>query len=177
MRSLRCFEKVVHPENLWLAWRDFERTKRRRRDVAAFGVDAERQVLRLSRELSAGRWSPGGYKLLRICDPKRRLVAAAPVRDRVVHHALHRVLAPWWNRRFLHHSYACLPGRGSHRALLAFLGRARRFRFVLSLDISRYFYSIDRSSLQQLLFPAFPEARLQALLQRVLDSGGTLYRS
>ncbi|HND33697.1 MAG TPA: hypothetical protein PLA94_27045, partial [Myxococcota bacterium] len=70
MRSLRCFEKVVHPENLWLAWRDFERTKRRRRDVAAFGVDAERQVLRLSRELSAGRWSPGGYKLLRICDPK-----------------------------------------------------------------------------------------------------------
>ena len=68
-------------------------------------------------------------------DPKRRLVAAAPVRDRVVHHAVHRVLAPRVNSSFSAHSYACLPGHGSHRAVLAFLGRMRSFRYVLQLDV------------------------------------------
>jgi hypothetical protein len=58
--------------------------------VAAFSLDAERHVLRLSRELAEGSYRPGPYRLLPITDPKRRLVAAAPVRDRVVHHALHR---------------------------------------------------------------------------------------
>ncbi|HNC99255.1 MAG TPA: reverse transcriptase domain-containing protein, partial [Myxococcota bacterium] len=176
MRSFRGFEAVVSPENLWQAWRSFERGKRRRRDVAAWGIDAERGVLRLSRELAEGRWRPGRYRLIRVRDPKRRVVAAAPVRDRVVHHALHQILAPWWNRRFIHHSYACLPGRGSHRALLCFFRRARSHRYVLSLDIARYFYSIDRSILKNLLFPAFPEPPLRALLQRVLDSGADLYQ-
>jgi hypothetical protein len=174
--SWRCRDEVASPLNVWCAWRDFERGKRRRPDVAAFALDADRHVLRLARELADGSYRPGGYRLLRITDPKRRLVAAAPVRDRVVHHAVHRVLAPRVNSSFSAHSYACLPGRGSHRAVLAFLGRMRRFRYVLQLDVRRYFYSIDRDVLAALLLPRCREAPLRVLLQRLIDSGGSLYR-
>lgn len=176
MKSWRVWDQLVDPLNVWRAWLEFERGKRRRPAVAAFGLEAERHVLRLARELREGRWEPGGYRLIRVTDPKRRLVAAAPVRDRVAHHALHRVLAPLFNRGFIEHSYACLPGRGSQRAVLAFLGRLREFRYVLQLDVRRYFYSVDRAVLGGLLLPRCREAALRALLQRLLDSGGELYR-
>ena len=162
--------------NVWLAWREFERGKRRRPDVATLGINAERSVLHLSEALRNGAWRPGRYRLLRVRDPKRRVVAAAPVLDRVVHHAIHRVLAPWWNRGFIEHSYACLPGRGSHRAILTLRRRMRRFRWVMGLDIARYFYSIDRAGLRELLQRRLPEPPLRALLDRVLDSGAGLYR-
>jgi hypothetical protein len=176
VRTWHGWDEIVAPLNVWRAWREFERGKRRRPDVAAFSLEAERHVLRLARELAAGTYRPGGYQLRRITDPKRRLVAAASVRDRVVHHALHRVLAPQVNRSFIEHSYACLPGRGSHHAVLAFLGRMREFRYVLQLDVRRYFYSIDRGVLASLLLPRCRESPLRALLRLLLDSGGTLYR-
>ena len=176
VKRIRAFAELTSLDNVWAAWRSFERGKRRRPDVAAFGIDAERHVLRLASELREDRWRPGAYRLLRVRDPKRRVVAAAPIRDRVVHHAIHRVLAPRWNRGFIEQSYACLEGRGTHRALLTFARRARKHRWVLCLDISRYFYSIDRERLRRLLWDRLPEPPLRALLQRVLHSGGGLYR-
>ncbi|MCK6529905.1 RNA-directed DNA polymerase [Myxococcota bacterium] len=170
------FDDVVSVDNVWRAWRDFERGKRRRPDVAAFALDADRHVHRLARELASGAWHPGPYRLLRITDPKRRIVAAATVRDRVVHHAIHRVLAPRWDRSFLDQSYACLVGKGSHRAVLRFLGELRRYRFVLQLDVRRYFYSIDREILRTLVYGRAGGADLRALLDQVVDSGGGLYR-
>ncbi|MCB9764977.1 MAG: RNA-directed DNA polymerase [Alphaproteobacteria bacterium] len=176
MKSFRCQAELVDPVNVWRAWRDFERGKRRRPDVAAFSVEAERHVLALADALASGRYVPGPYRLLHVVDPKRRIVAAAAVRDRVVHHAIHRVLAPRLNRRFIAHSYACLPNRGSHRAIRRFQRSLRRHRFVLQLDVRRYFYSIDRARLRALLHRRLPEPPLRELLDQVLNSGADLYR-
>lgn len=79
MKSLCCWRELVDPLNLWRAWRDFEHGKRRRPAVAAFALDADREVHRLARELEAGTYWPGPYRLLRISEPKRRIVAAAPI--------------------------------------------------------------------------------------------------
>lgn len=175
MKRIRAWREVVDTLNVWRAWRDYARGKRRRPAVAAFALHAPSRVLQLARELANGTWRPGPYRTLRITDPKRRLVAAAPVRDRVVHHALHRVVAPRLNRRFIDHSYACLAGRGSHRAVLRFLAGLRRHRHVLLLDVRRYFYRIDRYVLRDLLWRQLPEPELQALVATILDSGARLY--
>ncbi|MCP4378323.1 MAG: RNA-dependent DNA polymerase, partial [bacterium] len=103
-----------------------------------FEQDADRQVVRLHRGLTSECYRPGDYRLFPIWEPKRRLIAAAAVRDRVVHHALHRVLAPLLDPNLIHTTYACLPNRGSHRALLAYLAALRRYRCVLMLDIRHY---------------------------------------
>ena len=84
------------------AWR-----KRRRPDVAAFLLNLETEVFALRRELLAGGWQPGPYRIFRVTDPKPRVISAAPFRDRVVHHALTMVLEPPFERRFIRDSYAC----------------------------------------------------------------------
>ena len=68
--------------------------KRRGPGPAAFLANLETEVLALERELRAGTWRPGGYVSFEIRDPKRRLISAAPFRDRVVHHPVHAVIAP-----------------------------------------------------------------------------------
>jgi len=175
VKSFRVWDEIVDPANVWRAWREFASGKQRRPRVAELAIDAPSHVLRLANELAFGDYRPGSYRLIKIRDPKRRVVAAAPVRDRIVHHALHRVLAPRLNRSFSDQSYACLEGRGSHRAVLRFRGELRRYRWVLSLDIRRYFYSVDRAILRALLFRRLPEPKLRGLLGRIIASGAGLY--
>ena len=90
--------------------------KRRKPVPAAFLANLETEALRLERELRSGRWRPGRYVEIEVMDPKRRLVSAAPFRDRVVHHAAHAVVAPLFERGFIHHSYANRVGRGARTA-------------------------------------------------------------
>jgi hypothetical protein len=49
---------------------------------------------------------PGGYVQFEIAAPKRRLISAAPFRDRVVHHALCNLIEPIFEVRFIPDSYA-----------------------------------------------------------------------
>ncbi len=62
-------------------------------------------------------WAPGAYYSFYIRDPKKRLVSAAPFRDRVVHHALCRVTEPLFERAFIGDSYANRKGKGTHAAV------------------------------------------------------------
>ena len=170
------FERVVALENMWHAWRDFRRGKRHRPTVRAFELDADRSVARLARSLAEGSYRPGAYRLKLLRDPKTRLIAAAPVRDRVVHHAVHRLVAPVLDRSLVDATYACLPGRGTHRALIAFLAALRRYDHVILLDIRHYFMSIDRAILLQLLARKLRERRLLNLLKVIADGGAGLYQ-
>jgi len=68
--------------------------------VAAFEFNLESNLLRLRDELLGHAYRPGGYRHFTTLTPKRRKVSAAPFRDRVVHHALVRVIEPIFERRF-----------------------------------------------------------------------------
>ncbi len=170
------FDEIASTINLWRAWREYRRGKRSRPSVLAFEPEADREVIRLHYALERGAYRPGSYRLMLVREPKVRLIAAAPVRDRVVHHAIYRVLAPRLDRRLIDHTYACLPGRGSHRAALRFLRALREHRFALLLDIRHYFLSIDQRILLDVMERYIKDQRLLALLGIIARSGEGLYR-
>lgn len=172
----RQFEVITSVENLWHAWLDFRRGKRGRPTVIRFEPHAMRHILRLERALKAETYRPEGYRLKLIHDPKVRLIAAAPVRDRVVHHAIYRVLSPRLDTSLVPTTFACLPGRGTHRAVLAFQRALRRYRWVLHLDIARYFISIDRSILMALMARKLKDPRVLSLLARIAHRGADFYQ-
>lgn len=86
------------------------------------------------------------------------------------------MLAPHYDRSLIDQTFACRPGKGTHRAALAYLDATRRFRFRLHLDIRRYFPSVDHGILLALLLPPVREPHLAALLRRLVESGRGLYR-
>ena len=69
--------------------------------MAAFEYRLEDNLFQLQDELLARTYRPGQYVSFYIHDPKRRLISAAPFRDRVVHHALCNVIEPIFERSFI----------------------------------------------------------------------------
>ena len=129
------FDGVCSFRNLVRAYRKARRGKRDKPDVVAFDFRQEDELLQLQRELLSGDYRPGGYRNFLLFEPKRRVISAAPFRDRVVHHAICNVIEPLFERRFIYDSYSCRPGKGTHKALDRFTKYARRQRFVLKADI------------------------------------------
>jgi hypothetical protein len=76
-----------------------QRGKRWRPDVLAFNRRLEAELFKLQSELRNFTYQPGPYRRFVIRDPKPRIIAAVPYRERVVHHALCAAIAPPLERR------------------------------------------------------------------------------
>jgi RNA-directed DNA polymerase len=161
--------EVVSFQNLLGAASDAARGKRSRPDVASFLLNLEPELLRLRRELESGEYRPGAYRTFQVHEPKVRLISAAPFADRVVHHALTRVLEPIFERRFTHNSFACRKGMGTHRALTSAWQASCRFAYVLKCDVQKYFASIDHAILKELLTRVVKCRRTLDLAARIID--------
>jgi len=148
-RAGNLFEKIVSFENLLLAARKAQRGKRFKNEVLAFNRRLEENLLRLRDALRCGDYAPGAYRTFEIYEPKRRLISAAPYRDRVVHHALCNVIEPLFDRRLLDSCYANRTGKGTHRALDHFVRCARQRTWCLRADVEKYFPTMDHEILKE----------------------------
>lgn len=62
--------------------------KRKREEIAAFERNLELELVDLQESLQKQTCQPGGYFSFYRTEAKRRLIFAAPFRDRAVYHAL-----------------------------------------------------------------------------------------
>ncbi len=112
-----------------------------------------------------------------ISDPKPRMIHKASVRDRVLHHAIYRVLYSYFDRRFIADAFSSRDRKGTHRGILRFEGMARKVSknntrtcWVLKCDIRKFFATIDHEILFRILERQLPDGDTFWLLRRVIDS-------
>ena len=165
------YEQVCSWQNLREAHRKAARGKRSKSPAASFEIRLADNLLELEQELRAFTYQPGAYHSFYIHEPKRRLISAAPFRDRVVHHALCNVIEPIFERSFIDDSYANRVGKGTHRALDRAQQFAQRFPYVLQCDLKQFFPSIDHAVLRDVLARKIPDADVLWLVDRILASG------
>lgn len=165
------YDRVCSWENLREAHRKASRGKRGKAPAAAFEVRLADNLLELEQELRDHSYKPGAYHSFYIHEPKRRLISAAPFRDRVVHHALCNVIEPIFERSFIADSYANRVGKGTHRALDRAQEFSRRFRFCLQCDLRQFFPSIDHAILHDTLARKIADPDVLWLCDRILASG------
>lgn len=145
------WQKLTSFENLLLAFGKARQRKRARPDVQRFEFDLERELLDLQDELRSKSYRPGEFREFILYERKPRSICVAPFRDRVVHHALMNQLEPVLEGALAPYTYACRKGRGVHRAVRHYQHSAKRYPYVLKLDIASYFACIDHGILQGLL--------------------------
>lgn len=168
------FTQLTTWDNLLLAYRKASLHKRGHANVAAFEHDLEENLLTLQQELRSRTYCPGAYTSFYIHEPKRRLISAAPFRDRVVHHALCNLIEPVFERSFIFDSYANRLGKGNHRALDRLQAFARRYRYVLLCDIRQFFPAIDHAILKKELGRKLTDPDILWLIDKILDSGAKM---
>lgn len=171
------FEDIISIENLLEAWREFVKGKGKRKDVQEFSLRLMDNIFALHDDIRNHTYRHGPYQAFSICDPKPRNIHKATVRDRLVHHAIYRILYPFFDRTFIADSYSCRVGKGTHKALNRFRefgNRASRNNtktcWVLKCDIKKCFASVDQEILLGILRQYIPYADIIWLLERVIKS-------
>ncbi len=114
---MTLFEQIVSFSNIHDAYLKARRLKRYRYSILKFGCGLEENLLSLQRDLLSKTYKHGGYREFTVIDSKKRLIRAAPFRDRVLHHALCNVIEPILDKGFIYDSYACRVGKGTHVAV------------------------------------------------------------
>src|SRR3989344_3535193 len=107
LNKLVNFEEIISIENLLFAWKEFLRGKRNKKDVQEFQLHLMDNILSLHNDLKNKTYIHGGYYAFNISDPKPRNIHKASVRDRLLHHAIYRILYPYFDKKFIHDSYSC----------------------------------------------------------------------
>lgn len=173
------FDSIVSLETLTKAHKKCMAGKRSSRNAATSNYAFMSELLEIQAELVSGLYRPAPYRRRLITEPKVRRIQAPAFRDRIVHHAIHSVLNPFYERHFINDSYACRPGKGTHRAV----ARVQKFvklnpnAYACQLDISKYYGSVNHDKLYQLLVKRIADQRLLDLLRVIIDSSdsGTEY--
>lgn len=114
-------------------------------------------------------YRPGPGRCFAIRDPKPRRIYALPFVDRVAQHWLIARTLPAIERSLVDQTYACRRGRGTHACLRRAADLTRARRFVLRLDVQKFFASIDHELLRAQLGRVTPP-ELRWLSDRFLDA-------
>jgi RNA-directed DNA polymerase len=164
------YSEIYSFANLWQAARQAQKGKRYQPNVLAFNRHLEQNLFAIQAQLIHQSYQPGNYTTFYISEPKKRMISAAPYRDRVVHHALCQVIAPLFERGFIFDSYANRLGKGTHRAILRYQQYARQYRYVLKCDIAKFFPSIDHQILKMEIRCKIACADTLWLIDKIIDN-------
>jgi len=173
------YDRIIGFDNLVAAYEEAKRGKRYTPEALEFSADWEARLIEIHEYLKWRTWQPGAPRVFTVKDPKRRDITAPPFADRIVHHALVRVVEPLFERRFIHDSYACRVGKGTHAAVQRtqqFLRRAKRNWgdgiYVIHADVKSYFASIDHGVALGPIARVISDAAVLDLWMRIMRGYG-----
>lgn len=150
-----------------------KRGKTRTVDESRFEAFWKDNLEQLTRDIINRRWKPSSSKAFITHTPVDREIFAAPFRDRIVHHLLYAVVAPWWDKRFIYDSYSCRRNKGTdfgvqrmQKFMRSALANGKQKVYIIKGDLSGYFMSLDRRLLYK---------KVMQGLRRQFPDGGWLY--
>jgi len=171
------YNNIIAIDNLLISWQEFLRGKRKRKDVAQFYLNFIDNILELHKDLKEKTYYHGAYQAFKINDPKSRDIHKASVRDRLVHHAVYRILYPYFDKKFIFCSYSCRIKKGTHKAVNQFRDLARKVSknntktaWTLKCDIRKFFANIDHKILKNILAKQIDDKDVLWLLGQIIDS-------
>ncbi len=138
------FEKFVAAHNR------AKKNKMFKNEVLNFDLNLESNIITIIRSIKNNTYKVGQYHSFTVYEPKERIIQSLPYRDRVVHQwYVEEFIKPYIMPKFINTSFACLPNKGTHKAVDSVQKMMRSYSkkypdyYILKCDIKKYFNSID----------------------------------
>lgn len=163
-------EDIADLDNLFLAYYKASRGKHGKSEVIGFAKSIDKNIQILRQQLLTGEVSIGNYRYFSIFDPKKRLICAASFPERVLHHAIMNVCHPYFERVLINDTFATRIGKGTYQALEKAMKAMSRFKYVVKLDVRKYFDSISHEMLKTKLRRIYKDKRLLQVFYEIIDS-------
>ena len=171
------YDNIISIENLLKAWEEFLPGKKTKTDVCEFAKNLMENIFDLHDDLVNKNYKHGKYKAFNISDPKPRNIHKASVRDRLLDHAIYRILYPAFDKIFFSESYSCRVNKGTHKAMNKFRAFAykesknhRKTLWILKCDIRKFFASIDHPMLLKILSKHAEDQNMIWLFEKIISS-------
>ncbi|KKQ14335.1 MAG: Retron-type reverse transcriptase [Candidatus Moranbacteria bacterium GW2011_GWF2_36_839] len=137
----------------------------------------EDNLFELHNQLRNKTYRHSNYSTFNICDPKMRKINKAIVVDRVLHHAVFRILYTIFDSNFIFDSYSCRTEKGTHRAVKRLEKFCRKLSqnnhkiiYALKCDIRKFFDSIDQNILLEAIKTKIQDENALWLIDKIIRS-------
>jgi RNA-directed DNA polymerase len=177
--NVSLMEEVSQRENLEKAWRRV-RANKGSPGVDGMTIDEFPGYLRehwpaIEAKLLSGTYTPQPVRRMEIPKPGGggvRKLGIPTVCDRWVQQAVLQVLQKQWDPTFSEHSYGFRPNRSAHQAVKqAQCYIAEGFRWVVDLDLEKFFDQVNHDILMGLVAKRVSDKRLLKLIRACLNAG------
>ncbi|MBU0894253.1 MAG: hypothetical protein KKF48_02250 [Nanoarchaeota archaeon] len=95
------YQKIISFGNLFLAYKKARKGKTKKDYVIEFEKNLIKNLLQLHEELKNQTYIPKPLQTFILRDPKTRKISKSDFRDRIVHHALVRIIEPIFDKGFI----------------------------------------------------------------------------
>ena len=172
------YSQIYNLSNLFLAYKKARKHKTKKPYVIEFEKNLVRNLLELQKELKKQTYKPIPLKTFILRDPKTRKISKSAFRDRIIHHALVRIIEPILEKGFIYDSCANRIGKGTLFALKRFELFKRKITcnlkkqaFCLKADIKHYFQEVNHNILIKIIKRKIKDKRVIWLIKQILDNG------
>ena len=138
-------------EAVYKAYDDAKEHKRNTPAQLKFEIEKEVDLEKIIDDLVHHRYIPLRAFCFITFDPVQREVFASQFQDRIVQHVIYNMLAPFFETLFIHDTYSCRIGKGTHFGVNRFWHHVRsatnNFQEeaeIMFFDLSGYFMGIDK---------------------------------
>ncbi|HOO67814.1 MAG TPA: reverse transcriptase domain-containing protein [Bacilli bacterium] len=161
------FNKNLTYEKMLKAYERALKNKASKKDVLKFNVDLETNLWNIINELKKGTYKMGKYKTFKIYEPKERLIKSLPFKDRIVQQwYIYEFIKPYFMKRFIIDTFACIDNRGTHSAVnrvqeyMRYMQKEYKKYYILKCDIKGFFYNIDKNILFKIMLDVIIDRKL-----------------
>ena len=171
------FNKELTFEKLLEAHKKSRKGKDYRREIIEFNLKQEEYIMWLLEQLQTKQYKHGGYTVFYVKEPKVRKIEKSKYIDRIVHRwVVDKFLEPAFVPQFVNTSFACIKGRGMHRACLYVQNTMKHCKriwnnyYILKMDVAKYFDNIDKEILLNIIKRKIKDKDVLWLLEEILYS-------
>lgn len=135
--------------NLRKIWDNFRKGKRKSRAIDYFTYYLEKELEKLSLDLTSKTYKHGNYYSFMVFDNKKRKIEIAAIRDRIVHRLIYEYLVEIFDKSFIYDAWSCRKNKGLIKAIERCQYFANRYckYFFWKADVVKFFQSIDQDNL------------------------------
>lgn len=149
--------------------------KHKCKEVIIYELDLASNIIKVLKQLYDGTYNVGEYRKFKIYEPKERIIQSLPFSDRIVQQwyveeFIKKIFVP----KFIQDTYACIENRGVHKGVKKLNKYMHEYQkvnsefYILKCDVSKFFYSINKEKLYQIISRYIKDKNLLKLTKKLI---------